>query len=185
MGSKRVYKIDVDGRDGRDGAPRPAASGDLPPGIVPVTKSSEVAPFIDLAAHTLLPNGEQAEKWEGLTIGPRLKFGQHVIVAGNDNDYSVTQLGGTLTQYDTYVDFDGHYARCPLGETTGCEIDGDGVDTGDFTCDLPEGHVLLPGLLHAYRASAPTSPATCRRSTRSAAGDHDCDFDRPRQRVQH
>jgi hypothetical protein len=56
-------------------------------------------------------------------------------VAGNDNDDSVTQLGDSLTQYDTYVDVAGRYARCPLGETTRCQLDG----AGDFTEDLPEG----------------------------------------------
>ena len=153
VGSKRVYKIDIEGATDVTNLALP--EGDLSAaGIVPVTKSSEDVPFIDLDAVTLLPNGNKAEKWEGLTIGPRLKFGAHVIVAGNDNDYSVTQLGGTLTQFETYVDFAGNYARCPLGQTTDCELNGDGVDTGDFNQELPEGYVLLPGLLHAYRASA-------------------------------
>jgi hypothetical protein len=39
-------------------------------GIVPVQKN-DADVFIDLAANTLLPNGNQAEKWEGLAIGPR------------------------------------------------------------------------------------------------------------------
>ena len=175
-GSKRVFKIDVTGATDVSGLDLPL--GDLPSTIVPVTK--QALPFIDLAANTLLPNGEQAEKWEGLTIGARLKFGQYSIVAGNDNDYSVTQLGGSLTQYETYVDFAGHYARCPLGAQTGCEIDGDGVDTGDFNQPLPAGHVLLPGVLHAYRVSATDLagyvPPRARRH-----GDHDCDDDRPRR----
>ncbi len=68
----------------------------------------------------------------------------------------------------TYVDFEGGYARCPLGETTLCQIGG----SGEFTEDLPEGHVLLPGVLHAYRASrsdlAGYVPPRGRR-------DHDCD----------
>ena len=61
--------------------------------------------MIDLAANTLLPNGKQAEKWEGLTIGPKLKSGGHLMLAGNDNDYSVTQEAGTNVQFDVYVDF--------------------------------------------------------------------------------
>jgi hypothetical protein len=147
--------------------------GDLPAGVVPVAKSSETTPFIDLAANTVLPNGERAEKWEGLTIGPRLRFGRYVIVAGNDNDYSVTQLGDALIQYDTYVDFAGHYARCPLGQRTGCELDGDGEDTGDFTEPLPPGHVLLPGLLHAYRAAPSDLAGYVPPSGRGHS--HDCD----------
>lgn len=172
VGSKRVYRIDVVGATDVTSLALPI--GDLPSGIVPVTKSSEVTPFIDLAAHSVLPSGQQAEKWEGLTIGPRLLFGRRVIVAGNDNDYSVTQLGDTLTQYDTYVDFAGNYAFCPLDERSECEINGDGEDTGDFSFDLPAGHALLPGLLHAYRASrsdlAGYVPPRGRRER-----DHDCD----------
>jgi hypothetical protein len=165
VGSKRVYRIDVSGADDVTGVALPADT--LPPDVTAVAKE-EALPFIDLAANSVLPNGEQAEKWEGLTIGPRILFGRHAIVAGNDNDYSVTQLGDSLTQYDTYVDFAGRYARCPLGETALCQLDG----TGDFTKDLPEGQVLLPGVLHAYRASrsdlAGYVPPRGRR-------DHDCD----------
>lgn len=180
-GSKRVFKIDVNGATDVTGQSLPL--GDLPASIVPVQKSSELTPFIDLAANTVLPNDERAEKWEGLTIGPRLLFGGHVIVAGNDNDYSVTQLGGALVQYETYVDFAGHYARCPLGETTGCELDGDGVDTGDFAFDLPEGFLLLPGMLHAYRASA--SDLAGYVAPRPPRHDHDCDDDRPHHGGRH
>lgn len=174
VGSKRVFKIDVTGATDVTGIALPI--GVLPVGVVAVTKSSEAIPFIDLAANTVLPKGQRAEKWEGLTIGPRLKLGGHVIVAGNDNDYSVTQLGASLTQYDTYVDFVGNYARCPLGEKTGCEINGDGVDTGDFVFDLPDGHVLLPGVLHAYRASASDLDGYVP-PQRQRGHDHDCDRD--------
>ena len=104
VGSKRVYKIDIAGAT--DVAARVLPSdGNLAAAvpIVPVTKSPDV--FIDLAANTLLPNGKQAEKWEGLTIGPRLLGGAHLILAGNDNDYSVTQQAGGDEQFDVYVDF--------------------------------------------------------------------------------
>ena len=106
-----------------------------------------------------------------------------MIVAGNDNDYSVTQLGGALVQYETYVDFAGHYARCPLGETTGCELDGDGVDTGDFAFDLPVGFRLLPGMLHAYRASP--SDLAGYVPPRRPSQDHDCDDDQPHRGGRH
>ena len=95
----------------------------------------------------------------------------------------MTQLGGALVQYETYVDFAGHYARCPLGETTGCELDGDGVDTGDFAFDLPEGFLLLPGMLHAYRASA--SDLAGYVAPRPPRHDHDCDDDRPHHGGRH
>ena len=119
-------------------------------GLVPVQKD-DTKVFIDLAANTLLPNGNQAEKWEGLTIGPRLFGGGHVIVAGNDNDYSVTQTGSG-TQFDVYVDYKGNFARCPLDATSNCEVTIGVVTTVAPT--LPTGFSLLPGMLHAYRASA-------------------------------
>jgi len=72
--------------------------------ISPVTKS---AVFIDLATHSALPNGKIAEKWEGLTIGPRLRDGSYLILTGNDNDYSVTQNASNV-QFDVYVDFNGN-----------------------------------------------------------------------------
>jgi hypothetical protein len=100
VGSKRIYKIDIRGTT--DIAARELPSdGNLAaavPPIVPVTKSPDV--FIDLAANTQLPNGKQVEKWEGMTIGPRLKNGAHLILTGNDNDYSVTQQAGAATQFD-------------------------------------------------------------------------------------
>jgi hypothetical protein len=180
VGSKRVYKIKVeDTTSDVSGIANlnPTSDGALPAGVVPVSKSSEDTPFIDLAANTLLPNGNQAEKWEGLAIGPRLKHGAYSIVTGNDNDFSVTQLGGALVQFETYVDFAGHYARCPLGETAGCELNGNGVDEGDFTNDLPAGYRLLPGMLHAYRASAPDLAGYV--PPKRGRGHHDCEDDRP------
>jgi hypothetical protein len=65
-----VFKIDVSGATDVTGQSLPLL--DLPASMVPVQKSSELTPFIDLAANTVLPNDERAEKWEGLTIGPRL-----------------------------------------------------------------------------------------------------------------
>jgi hypothetical protein len=184
VGSKRVYKITLDNPTDVSGIANlnPTPDGALPAGVVPVTKSSEDVPFIDLAANTMLPKNNQAEKWEGITIGPRLKRGGHAIVTGNDNDYSVTQLGGTLTQFESYVDFAGNYARCPIGALTGCERNGDGVDTGDFTFPLPAGYMLLPGVLHSYRASA--SDLQGYEPPRRPRGrhDHDCGHDGPRHR---
>ena len=55
---------------------------------------------------------EPAEKWEGLTIGPRLLPAGALILAGNDNDYSVTQTG-IGEQFDVYVDFRQLRPMCP------------------------------------------------------------------------
>jgi hypothetical protein len=151
VGSKRVYKMSIDATT-TDVSEIPFPSAlTLPVGVVPVTKSLQ--PIIDLSANTLLPNGKQAEKWEGLAIGPRLVGGDYLILAGNDNDYSVTQTGAG-EQFDVYVDFAGHFARCVLDDPTRCEVN---PATGDLVIDnpvqLPEGFALLPGVLHAYRAS--------------------------------
>ena len=142
VGSKRVYRIDVAGATNIATLALPADGNLSAAGIVPATKTGV---FIDLSANPSLPNGKQPEKWEGLTIGPRLKDGSHVIVAGNDNDYSVTQNGSNV-QFDIYVNF--------LGASTTRDLDSattlNGVDVGP----VPAGYSLIPGVLHAYRASA-------------------------------
>jgi hypothetical protein len=187
VGSKRVFRIDIGPATDVTGianlnlpnTPPDSSPGTLPTGVVPVWKSSEAHPFIDLAANTVLPNGQQAEKWEGLTIGPKLLFGRHVIVAGNDNDYSVSQLGGSLTQYDTYVDFQGRYARCVLDTTDQCILDAaDPSDPpGALDEPVPDGFRLLPGVLHAYRASKSDLAGYVPPRGRRGHDDHDCDRD--------
>lgn len=73
-----------------------------------VTKNS--TPFLDLAANTLPELGNRVpEKWEGLTIGPRLSNGSYVVIVGTDNDYSVTQ-NGSGTQFDVYFNFPAAFA---------------------------------------------------------------------------
>lgn len=137
VGSKQVFKIDIRGATDVTNVALPADT--LPAGVVPVSKS---ATFIDLAANTVLPNGKIAEKWEGLAIGPKLKDGARVIIAGNDNDYSVTQTGAG-TQYDVYVNFLGNSVQRDLDQPTTL----DGVEVGA----VPTGYSLVPGVLHAYR----------------------------------
>ena len=169
VGSKRIYKIDV--RGATDIAARELPSdGNLAaavPPIVPVTKSPDV--FIDLAANTQLPNGKQVEKWEGMTIGPRLKNGAHLILTGNDNDYSVTQQAGATTQFDVYVDFQGGSVRRDIDKPTMLE----GVEVGP----VPAGFVLIPGVLHAYRASPSDLAGYVKPERRHRGRDHDCDRD--------
>jgi hypothetical protein len=153
VGSKRVYKMDIEGATDVSDRALPDDGNLAGTGIVPVQKN-DADVFIDLAATTLLPNGNQAEKWEGLAIGPRLHGGGRVILAGNDNDYSVTQTGAG-EQFDVYVDFAGSFARCVLDDPTRCEVDPPAADSSiDTPVALPAGYFLLPGVLHAYRASA-------------------------------
>jgi hypothetical protein len=129
-----------------------------------VTKSDV---FIDLAENTLLPNGKQAEKWEGLAIGPRLKNGAHLILTGNDNDYSVTQSGSGV-QFDVYVDFNGSSVQRDIDQPT--------MLNGAFVGPPPAGFVLLPGVLHAYKASA-TDLAGYVKPGRDGHNHHDSDDD--------
>jgi hypothetical protein len=72
-----------------------------------------------------------------MTIGPRLVGRGHVIVTGNDNDYSVTQTGSG-EQFDVYVDFKGNCARCVLDSRTLCEVN---PPATDLVIDAP---VALP-----------------------------------------
>jgi hypothetical protein len=147
VGSKRVYKIDISSATDVTGVD---LTLDLPAGTIPVAKN-DADVLIDLSANTLLPNGEQAEKWEGLAIGPRLAAGARLILTGNDNDYSVTQTGAG-EQFDVYVDFNGNVAKCVLDDATQCEVNPAADDTViDTPVALPAGYQLLPGVLHAYR----------------------------------
>jgi len=81
-----------------------------------------------LAANTVLPDGNQLEKWEALTIGPRLRDGGYVIVAGSDNDFSVAQ-GITGQPIDIYVDWHGNVVKCDLDSRSRCEINPPAADT--------------------------------------------------------
>ena len=98
----------------------------------------------------------KAEPWNASayqSVGP-LRNGGHLILTGNDNDYSVTQNANTSEQLDVYVDFGGNFARCVIDDPTRCEINPTAADlTIDNPVPLPEGFFLLPGLLHAYKAS--------------------------------
>lgn len=154
VGSKRVYKIDITGATDVTNVALPIDA--LPAGVTAMAKSSML---IDLSANSLLPNGKQAEKWEGLAIGPKLSNGDRMILTGNDNDYSVTQTGAG-DQFDVYVDFAGNFARCILDDTTKCEVNPPAADLViDNPVALPKGFSLLPGALHSYRIS-PTDLGT-------------------------
>ena len=67
-----------------------------------------------------------------MAIGPRLWNGAHLLLFGNDNDYSVTQTGAG-EQLDVYVDFNGHFAKCPLDQKTLCQLN----DLGAFSESVP------------------------------------------------
>ncbi len=137
---KEVYKINLNGATDVSGIDLDAV------GAV-YTKVVKSEQFLDLDADTLAVLGNKSpEKWEGLAIGPQLADGSYLMLAGTDNDYSVTQ-NGTGTQFDVYFRFSDTdpYAtsiQCPLAQTKAC--------TGALTSE----YQLLPGVLHAYKVSA-------------------------------
>jgi hypothetical protein len=158
--NKKVFRIDLSGAtDVTDINIASAPAGSF----VAVTKAA--TPWLDLAAAGTLAHpslaalgGASPEKWEGLTIGPRLADGAYLVLAGTDNDYSVTQ-NGTGTQFDVYFKPGGatpSRIQCDIGSFDNCKsVNANGsvgaaVAPGfDFT-----GYALVPGVLHAYKASA-------------------------------
>jgi hypothetical protein len=150
VADKAVYQIDLALATDVSGVVLPAsAAGALPAGVVLAAKGAKV---IDLDADTLAAlGGKSPEKWEGLAIGPRLANGRYVVLAGTDNDYSVTQ-NGSFTQFDVYLRFSDAdpYAssiQCPIGQTSGCVL-----TSGGAAATLGGDYQLLPGVLHAYTA---------------------------------
>ncbi|MEK8052068.1 esterase-like activity of phytase family protein [Ideonella sp. DXS22W] len=146
---KNVFMIDLAGATDVSGIALPA-SGALPDGFSAVTKGAKV---IDLDANTLAALGNKSpEKWEGLAVGPQLADGRYLILAGTDNDYSVTQNGSNV-QFDVWFDFSkaDPYAssiQCPVGSTTGCVL----TSNSSTAATLTSAYSLLPGVLHAYTA---------------------------------
>lgn len=141
---KAVYEIDL---AGAEDVSNTVLSNSYGGGV------TKIAKVIDLDANTLAALGNQSpEKWEGLAIGPRLGNGSYLVLAGTDNDYSVTQ-SGSGTQFDVWFRFSDAdpYAssiQCPIGQSTGCFFTADNTSTtlgGDYK--------LLPGVLHAYTAN--------------------------------
>jgi hypothetical protein len=135
---KNVYQIDLAGATDVSGI-------DLDSGA-PFTAVSKSTKLIDLDADTLAALGNKSpEKWEGLAVGPKLSNGKYLILAGTDNDYSVTQNDADV-QFDVWfrmtdADPSATSIQCPIGSVLGC--------TGTLTSE----HTLLPGVLHAYTAS--------------------------------
>lgn len=146
---KNVYTIDLTGATDVSALDLDAA------GVVFTAVSKNTTPFIDLDANTLAELGNQSpEKWEGLAIGPRLNDGSYLLLAGTDNDYSVSQ-NGSGTQFDIYFNpTTGARMSCDLGTLDNCfSIDSAGATTTTPVTDT-SGYALIPGVLHAYKVSA-------------------------------
>jgi hypothetical protein len=144
---KEVYKINLAGATD-------VSNIDLDAAGAVYTKVTKSAQIIDLDANTLAALGNKSpEKWEGLAIGPQLADGSYLLLAGTDNDYSVTQnsSGTQLDVYFRFSDADPYKTsiQCPLNSTSNC------VWTSDSTlATLTAEYQLLPGVLHAYKISA-------------------------------
>ncbi len=170
--NKKVFRIDLTGATDVSAINlATAAAGSW----TAVAKTA--APWLDLAAAATLAQpslaalgGVSPEKWEGLAIGPRLADGSHLVLAGTDNDYSVSQNGSSV-QFEVYFKASGGSAsriQCDIGSFDHCvAVGADGalgaaVPPGfDFT-----GYRAIPGVLHAYKASAADLAGFDRRATR-------------------
>jgi hypothetical protein len=154
--NKKVFRISLAGATDVSGQTLSNAS------CPSVTKNP--TPFLDLGANTLPELGNRVpEKWEGLAIGPRLSTGSYVVLAGTDNDYSVTQ-NASGTQFDVYFDFAAALAdplydafansiQCPIGRKRDCFF-----TNGGAPAKLPGNYRLLPGVLHSYKVPAADLP---------------------------
>ena len=150
--NKKVYKIDITGADDISDVVLNGAtfSGKT------VTKTA--TPFLDLGADTLAALGGMVpEKWEGLAIGPKLADGSFLMLAGTDNDYSVSQISGSTTQYDVYFKAGtNNRIQCEIGGFANCVVvKSDGTLGAAVAAGFDTtGYTLIPGVLHAYKASA-------------------------------
>jgi hypothetical protein len=121
-----------------------------------VTKTT--TPFLDLGANTLAAlGGAVPEKFEGLTIGPHLADGSFLMLAGTDNDYSVSQIAGSDTQFDVYFrPGSTDRVQCDIGTFAHCvTLNVDGTLGAPVAADFTgAGFSLIPGVLQAYKVSA-------------------------------
>ena len=142
---KAVYEIDLAGATDVSGIDLTSSAV-----FTAVTKGAKV---MDLDADTQAALGNKSpEKWEGLAIGPKLANGSFLVLAGTDNDYSVTQ-SGSGTQFDVYFRFTDAdpYAssiQCPIGLTTGCFS-----TATSAAATLGSDYALLPGVVQSYTAN--------------------------------
>jgi hypothetical protein len=157
--NKKVFRIDLQGASD-------VADIDLDaPGAVFTAANKQAAPWLDLATAPILADaslqalgGVSPEKWEGLAIGPRLRDGSYLVLAGTDNDYSVTQ-NASGTQRDVYFKPGaGTVSRiqCDIGTFANClSVGTDGAAGAPVPADFDfSGYRVIPGVLHAYKASA-------------------------------
>jgi hypothetical protein len=149
--NKKVFKIDIAGAaDVSDVVLDNAFAG--------AAVKKIATPYLDLGADTLAAlGGLVPEKWEGLTIGPRLDDGSFLMLAGTDNDYSVSQIAGSPTQYDVYFrPGTNERVQCDIGGFANCVVMNPNGSLGAAVTPgfTGNGFVLIPGVLHAYKATS-------------------------------
>ena len=143
---KAVYEIDLAGAVDVSNINLPA-TGSFAGAVVKGPK------LMDLDANTLAALGNKSpEKWEGLAVGPQLADGSWFVLAGTDNDYSVTQSGAGQ-QFDVYYRFSdadpfASSIQCPIGAVLNCVRTSNGAAVALGSEDR-----LLPGVLHGYTAN--------------------------------
>ena len=137
VGSKRVYRIGLAGATDVSGLSL-AGTNELPPGVVPVSKTL----FLDVAAALAAAGQAVPEKLEGLAIGPRLMDGDHAVLIGSDNDFGVTRGRGGKS-----VDV------CAGGGAASEVAPGEAC---------PVGQSLVPTHLYSFKASVPGYEAQAR-----------------------
>ena len=155
---KNVFIINLDGATDVTNIALPA-TGTAAVGFTPVGKSAQ---YIDLDANLAAGFGASPEKWEGLSIGPQLSDGRYLILAGTDNDFSVTQIPGSPTQYDVYYNPTGNLRiQCDLGESLAdtvnnpCTVINANGSLGGVYGGSRDNFNLIPGVLAAYAAPLP------------------------------
>ncbi|MBL8352345.1 MAG: esterase-like activity of phytase family protein [Burkholderiaceae bacterium] len=156
---KKVFQIDLSAATDVTGLDL----NDAGTGFTAVTKTA--TPFLDLAAAGTLQaalGNVSPEKWEGLAIGPKLADGSFLMLAGTDNDYSVTQ-NGTGTQFDVYIKPGaGTVSRiqCDIGTYDHCITVNSNGSLGPAVAPGFDttGYTLLPAVLNAYKVSAGDLP---------------------------
>jgi hypothetical protein len=152
--NKKIFRIDLSNATNFTGVT--FAGAGCPDGKV----SKVPTPFLDLALDGPADlAGQVPEKWEGLAVGPRLDDGSYLLLAGTDNDYSVTQNASNV-QYDVYfrlTDASPYLTsiQCPLDSSNNCFWTSD-----NSAAVLPAdgSYRLMPGVLVAYKVPASDLP---------------------------
>lgn len=149
--NKKVYRINIQGATD-------VSEIDLDaPGASFTEVSKTATPVVDLAADTLAELGNVSpEKWEGWTIGPKLADGTYMLLAGTDNDYSITQ-NPVGEQFEVFIKPGaGTVTRiqCDIGTFNNCKsIGNNGVVGAALAVDTNfAGYGAIPGVLHAYKS---------------------------------